>query len=254
MDKQIIDDAITVVVPDGVDRKILSERIANLINELKLSNAQKNDKEYSISFKVPSRIDKDRIAKEFESLCSKMYVEYIEKEYDEKIKRMSLEDALKEIKYGNKDSFVKIIQKSPLFEDNIMINVITKYYALFWEYPFSMNKIVADEVAAIFAFNISKLILGLLLNIPPYVLRALRYKVILDDHTSKWINEELEYYDINNSYRIENLIDNVPNDAHPIIKNYFRQNHYDHVKNKRADLLTLSTKNIAEYGSLFKSL
>jgi len=247
----ILDNAITIIPPDGVDVNIISARISDLMDELKSSNVHKKNEEYTISISVPNRVNKNHITEEIKELCSKLNKEYIDKEYKDKLKHMTIESVLKEIKLGDRGHIISIIHYCPLYKTNIMLNLITKYYTLFHGIAFQMENI-ARICEDIFNFETSPLILGLLLNIPASILCKIQKERF--SRADEWIIEELKYYEKNGNYRIESLIDHYSQNYHAIISKYLFEYYHDDLAKKHPDILNkYIISDIKEFGSLFKS-
>jgi len=263
MDNLIIDEAITIIAPDGVDKKLLCEGITKLIEELKTS--QVDDKYYKVTLKIPRYVDENDVAETVEALCTDIEKERADKELEEKIEKMSFKDVLKELKSENLNSYLKIVEKCPLLKTNALINIVTNYYALFHRsrnrgLTFGMNNIVPVRISDIFMSIGSTLILGLLLNIPSSVLRAILncdWGYIRE--IERWIRDEIEYYANNNNFRIEYIISNIkPSKYHWLIENYLIEYYRDDVKKLCPDLLRNYDGNwlngINDVSIIFKSL
>jgi len=224
--KSIIDNAITIVPPIGIDKTTFIDQISELIRVLSTNKSDQS----CVIITVPEDIDKDLLTSEINHLTEKMRCDRILEQEETNIKSMSVENILKEVKNMEKDKIEKIIRLSPLYNNNILIKIIINYYAHYYKLNYFSSNIL-DNINHCIIF-------GLLLNIPSKIL----YMMAKEGYVSDWCIEELDYYTSNNGeIRIQNICanlkENMSNPNNNILINYMFFNHYDILKEYNKDIV-----------------
>jgi len=182
MSEYVLENVITVQVPKELEKSVVSGLIQDTIMKLKIE-AEDKKREESLNQKI------------------------------KEIAGMNLTELLINLKTANRDRILDIVEHHPLYETDIYVKLVTQYYCKYND--------IETKYEDIFTAKVSHVVLGMLINIPVYILEKLLMK-----QCHKWIDEEFEYYKNNGSVRIDNICEHVDFTFNPYLQQYLIRNHY----------------------------
>jgi len=207
MDKYILDNTITIQLPKEIEKNSAIECVKDAIEKLKTSIENKKKEELLITKREELLAAKKR---EFEDL--------------------KISDILMDLKNANKEYILDIVEYSSHYKSNIYVKLIIQYYCIYYD-------IKLFDYESIFSAANSRIIFGMIINIPIFILE----KLYGNDFIPEDINtkEELAYYKLHNSIRIDNICKFVDGSYTRFIQDYLLQNHFDLLKAQNSELLKI---------------